>query len=65
MAEANAMGLAAVADAPLVVAACRSFWGPSFAQAPWAAVLPREGWTADEIVEFLRLRIAMEFGRFV
>lgn len=65
VALAEALGLAARADAPLVLTACRSFWGAGFLDLPWAAALRRERWTAAEQVELLRLRLAMQFGRFL
>lgn len=64
-AEAARLGLDAVADGPLVVAACQSFWGPGFASLPWAATLWREPWSAAERVELLRVRLAAEHRRFV
>lgn len=65
IAQAQALGLSGESDGALVVAACRAFWGPEFARLPWAAVLPREGWSPAEILELLRLRLAMQFRRFV
>ncbi len=64
-AEAARLALDPVADAPLVVAACQSFWGPHFARLPWADTLWREPWSAAERVELLRLRLATAHRRFV
>ena len=62
--EAARLGLE-TADAPLVVAACQSFWGPEFTRLPWAATLWREPWSGAERVELLRVRLAAEQRRFV
>jgi hypothetical protein len=64
-AGAARLGLEAVADGPLVVAACQSFWGPEFTRLAWAATLWREPWSAAERVELLRVRLAAEHRRFV
>ena len=63
-AEAERLGLTQD-DAPLVVAACLSFWGPAFARRPWAATLWREPWSAAERLELLRFRLAASHRRFV
>lgn len=64
LAEAERLGLAQD-DAPLVVAACQSFWGAGFARLRWAETLWREPWSAAERVELLRLRLAAAHRRFV
>lgn len=64
MAEAERLGLEQD-DAPLVVAACRSFWGPAFARLRWAEAVWHEPWSATERVELLRFRLAAAHRRFV
>lgn len=52
-------------DAPLVTAAALAFWGPGFARQPWFAELRGEGWSAAEQVELIRVRLALEQGRYI
>lgn len=61
----DALGLTSLPDALLVVAACRSFWGPRFQQLPWAARMQAEVWSPPARLALLRLRLAIEFGRFI
>lgn len=65
MAVAERLGLQDMPDAPLVVAACISFWGSRFAELPWARELIEERWAPPSFVEALRLRLALDHGRFV
>ncbi len=62
--QAGAMGLAGLADAPLVIAACLSFWGPQWTSLPWAEGLRRSRVGGRELLAALRCRLALEFGRF-
>lgn len=64
VAEADRLGLTQD-DAPLVVAACQSFWSPAFTRMHWAEALWREPWSAAERVELLRFRLAAAHRRFV
>lgn len=64
IAEAERLSLT-TDDAPLVVAACQSFWGAAFSRLPWAEALWREPWSAAERVELLRFRLAAAHRRFV
>lgn len=59
------LGLSKLTDAPLVVAACRSFWGNNFDQLVWAAEVWQEDWSAAARLALLRLRLALEFGRYL
>jgi hypothetical protein len=52
-------------DAPLVVAACISFWGNRFTELPWARELIEERWAPPSFVEALRLRLGLEHGRYI
>ena len=62
---AATLGLGGVADAGLIAAACRSFWGPDFVRLRWAAPLWHEPWSPAERVELLRFRLAAQHRRFL
>lgn len=62
---AQRLGLQDMTDAPLVLAACHSFWGTRFFELPWARELIAERWAPPAFVEALRLRLALDHGRFV
>lgn len=62
---AEGLGISAFPDSALVIAACRSFWGADFASLEWTADLLREGWHGSTLIDALRLRLALEFGRVV
>ena len=65
IATTKQLGLDGSGDAALVVAVCRSLYGPDFISLPWARELAKEGWSADELVALLRLRLALDHQRFV
>lgn len=60
--ELNMKGLA---DALLVVAACRSFWGAGFPALAWMVDLQRRQTPPHVLIAALRCRLALEFGRFL
>jgi hypothetical protein len=62
---AQRLGLQDVLDAPLIVAACISFWGSRFTELTWARELIEERWAPPSFVEALRLRLALEHGRYI
>lgn len=54
------------ADALMVLAACRSFYGDGFERdAPWAAEVFGRPMPPRAVVNALRLRLALDFARFV
>jgi hypothetical protein len=61
------LGLGADADSLLVVAACRSFYGEAFAdrRLAWAPEIFGSGLPAKAILNALRLKLALDFARFV
>jgi hypothetical protein len=64
---AGRLGLADDADSLLVIAACRSFYGEDFDERrlAWAPDLFGAGLTPRAVVNALRLRLALDFARFV
>lgn len=52
-------------DAVLVVAACRSFWGPGFTAMSWMAELTARRVAPTVMLAAMRARLAIAFGRFV
>jgi hypothetical protein len=64
---AAGLGLGADADSLLVVAACRSFYGEAFDERrlAWAPEIFSSGLPAKAILNALRLRLALDFARFV
>lgn len=52
-------------DAALVMAAAVAFWGPGVLRLPWFAELRAEGWGAAEQLALVRLRLSLDFGRFI
>jgi hypothetical protein len=61
-AEAQARGLDRETDALLVLAACHSFYG---AAPLWLDELARERWSSGAIIEAIRLRLALDSGRYL
>jgi hypothetical protein len=64
---AGKVGLADVPDALLVLAACRSFYREAFDESrlPWQAGVFGAGLPPHAVVNALRLRLALDFARFV
>lgn len=52
-------------DAVLVVAACRSFWGPGFTAMSWMSQLVAKQTPPSVLLAAMRARLAISFGRFV
>lgn len=61
--QAGELGLTAFADSVLVVATCRSFFGPGFTALSWMNDL--RPMPPHKRLHALRLRLAIEHGRFV
>ena len=59
------LGLTEILDSALVLCACRSFWGEGFTQQSWFVDMLRERWAPATIVEAIRFRLALEFGRYI
>lgn len=59
------LGLNGLSDAAMVICACRSFWGASFTELAWIETLRREQLSPRVVLETLRCRLMLEFGRFV
>lgn len=55
------LGIAMFEDALLVTAACTAFYG---SQAGWLDALRAEGWRGRALMEAMRLRLALDFGRY-
>jgi hypothetical protein len=64
-AVAQRLGLQDMPDAPLVVAACVSFWGNRFVELPWMRELIADRWAPPSFIEALRLRLSLEHGRYI
>jgi hypothetical protein len=63
--ESTSLGLGGLLDGPLVVAACLSFWGAGLKRLPWLTELRAERRPPPEMLALLRVRLALEFGRFI
>ncbi len=63
--QAGELNMKHLPDAGLVIAACRSFFGPGFAAMAWMAEAQQERMPPDVMLETMRLRLALDFGRFV
>ena len=61
------LGLGGDADTLLVIAACRSFYGEAFDERrlAWAPEIFNSGLSAKAMLNALRLRLALDFARFV
>lgn len=64
IAMAGEFGWAALADGALIAATAKAFWGPQFTRLPWYNEFRFEPWSPREQLELVRLRLALEFGRF-
>jgi hypothetical protein len=66
-ASSTRLGLGGDADSLIVVAACRSFYGDAFDQKrlAWAPALLGSSLPARARINALRLRLALDFARFV
>lgn len=58
----SAYQLSGIQDAPLVLAFCFALYGP---EPRWLTDSVGEGWSGRALLELARLRIALDFGRYV
>ncbi len=63
--QVGELNLRAFPDAALVVAACRSFWGPGFPAMSWMSELTARQVSPAVLLAAMRARLAIAFGRFV
>ena len=62
--QAAELNLKPLPDAGIVVAAARSFWGPGFPALSWMVELHAKRTPPSVLLQTLRARLAVEFGRF-
>ncbi len=63
--QAGELNMKHLPDAGIVVAAARSFWGPGFTALSWMGELQANRTAPGVMLQALRARLAIEFGRFV
>ena len=63
--QAGELDMKHLPDAALVIAACRSFWGPGFTAMSWMQAVLQRGPSPDMAIAAMRCRLAIDHGRFV